>query len=185
MLLFILDGFKGSYKVSFVVDGIEDTEYVDTAVGSMMNECGDYIIGVIAIADQVLTAQKHLQSGIRHQLFQDADSFPGVFIQKPGHDVKGGTTPDFHGPESYLVHLRGNGLHLSGSHPGGKKGLVSITQGKISNFYWILAAFLSGAHIYVSSSSMNVIVGLAIGELSLRASWFWLSLVPGARKAAT
>src|SRR4030043_1659576 len=105
MLLFILYGFKDSYKVSFVVDSIEDTEHVDTAVGSMMSECGDYIIGVIAIADQVLTAQKHLQSGIGHQLFQDADSFPGVFIQKPGHEDRKSTTPDLHGPESCFVHL--------------------------------------------------------------------------------
>jgi hypothetical protein len=65
---FVLDGLKGSYEVAFVINGIENAEDVNAAVSGVVNKGDNYVISIITVADQVLSAQEHLQSGIRHQL---------------------------------------------------------------------------------------------------------------------
>ena len=106
-------------KVARVVQGVKDTENGDANFGGVVHECFHHVIGVIAVAHQVLPAEKHLQGRVRHQFLQDAGPFPGVLVEVARGHVKGGAAPDLHGEETDLVHLLGDGFHVRSAHTRG------------------------------------------------------------------
>src|ERR1035437_7482324 len=103
----------------------------------MAHEGSNDIISVVAITDQILATEQHLERGVRHQFLESAHSFPRVFVKKTGSDIKSSATPDFYGIKSSFVHFRGNGDHILRTHTCCKQRLVSITKGQIGNLEWI------------------------------------------------
>ena len=57
--------FDGNAQVAHVIHGIKDAENVDTIGGRFGDEGANDVIAVMAIAEQVLATQQHLQTGIR------------------------------------------------------------------------------------------------------------------------
>ncbi len=123
-----LDGRHHDFEVAVVVQGVEGPKDVHAVGGGALDEDFGHVVGVVAVADQVLTAQQHREGGLLDVLLEGADALPGVLVQKPVHGVEGGPTPHLHGPEADLVHHLGHGKHVLGAAAGCKQRLVAVAQ---------------------------------------------------------
>ncbi|CSA56049.1 Uncharacterised protein [Vibrio cholerae] len=56
--------------VAYIVHRIEDTKYIHAVFHRTLHKSIHYIIGIVAVAKQVLPAQQHLQWRIGHGLFE-------------------------------------------------------------------------------------------------------------------
>ena len=137
-----LDGPEGRLEVSRIVNRIENPEDVQTAFACVEAELSHDVISIVSVANDVLTAKEHHQFGVGHQLSQLYQSRPGVFIQKSGRYVKGGTTPDFHAEPTNFIHRFRNGDHVLRSHSGRQRRLVTITKSCIRDLKRICCCFL-------------------------------------------
>ena len=57
------------------------------------HEVADDVVAVMAVADQVLSAQQHLQRRLGAMLLDGAQALPGIFVQKTDAGVEGGAAP--------------------------------------------------------------------------------------------
>jgi hypothetical protein len=127
------DRLQRHLDIAHVVHGVEYPEYVHPVVGRTLHELRDHIVGVMAIAQNVLAAEQHLLRRIRHGFFQFPDPLPGILPQVADAGIEGGPTPGFQGPETHLVQFRRDRQHVIEAHPGGQQRLVGITQHHVSN----------------------------------------------------
>ncbi|AGS65170.1 hypothetical protein I137_00265 [Salmonella enterica subsp. enterica serovar Pullorum str. S06004] len=82
----------------------------------------------MAVAEQVLAAQQHLQGSLRHGLFKLAQAQPRVFAEKADTGVKGGAAPALQRPVAHVIERGGNRPQA-----GGEQGLVGVTQDDVGN----------------------------------------------------
>jgi len=75
----------------------------------------------MAIADQVLATQEHLEFGGLDPLTYLSQALPGVFLKITQADVKCRTAPHLQREEPNLVHLFQNRQHILSGHPGGNQ----------------------------------------------------------------
>ena len=127
------DGLQGGFHIARVVHGVEDAEHVHAVFDGALNETLHHVIGVVAVAEQVLAAEQHLQRGLRHGLFELAQADPRVLAEEADAGVKGGAAPAFKGPVARVVELSGDGEHIVEAQAGGEKGLVGVAQDDIGN----------------------------------------------------
>ena len=80
VLACLLDRRRRGLEVARVVQGIEDAEDVDAVLGRLGHEAPHDVVAVVPVADQVLTAQQHLERRAVHVVAYDAQAFPGVFV---------------------------------------------------------------------------------------------------------
>lgn len=123
-----LDRFDGHTQVTHVVHGVEDTEHVNTIDRGLGDEGLDHVVAVVAVAQQVLATQQHLQAGVRQGGAQLAQTLPRVFLEEAHAGVEGRATPDFQRPVAHLVELVADRQHVFGAHAGGQQGLVGVAQ---------------------------------------------------------
>ena len=133
--------FDNGFKIAVIIQGIKGPEYIHAVSSCPLHKGLGNIICIIAVSHKVLGAEQHGKRGFGGIFFKCPDPFPGIFIQKAVHGVKSGATPGFKGPETNFIHQLGNRDHVLGSAPGGKEGLVAVTQGQIHNLdrvfgYW-------------------------------------------------
>ncbi len=81
--------------VAHVVHGVEHAEHVHAAFRRPFHEGVDHVVGVMAVAEQVLPAQQHLLGRVGHRLLELADALPGVLAQVADAGVEGGAAPGF------------------------------------------------------------------------------------------
>ena len=124
---------QGGFHVARVVHGVEDAEHVHAVFDGALSEALHHVIGVVAVAEEVLAAEQHLQGGLRHGLFELAQADPGVLAEEADAGVKGGAAPAFKGPVARVVELSGDGEHIVEAQAGGEKGLVGVAQDDIGN----------------------------------------------------
>ncbi|VGQ13495.1 hypothetical protein SB5387_05403 [Klebsiella variicola] len=127
------DRLQGGLHVARVVHGVEDAEDVHAVFDGALDEAFHHVIGVVAIAEQVLAAEQHLQRGLRHRLFQLTQADPRVLAEEADAGVKGGAAPAFEGAIADLVELSGDGEHIVETQTGGEQGLVGVAQDDIGN----------------------------------------------------
>jgi len=125
-----LDHFHGVGHVADIVQGVENAKDLDAALDGTGDEFLHQVIGVVAIAHDVLPAQEHLEGGIGHLLLEGADPLPGILVQEPHGRVKGRAAPHLDGMVAHLVHLAGDGQHVRLAHAGRQKRLVRVAQGR-------------------------------------------------------
>ncbi|CQQ46800.1 Uncharacterised protein [Salmonella enterica subsp. enterica serovar Typhimurium str. DT104] len=124
---------QGGFHIARVVHGIEDAEHVHAVFDGAFDEAFHHVIGVVAIAEQVLAAQQHLQGSLRHGFFELAQAQPRVLAEKADAGVKGGAAPAFEGAVAHVVELSGNRQHIVKAQAGGEQGLVGVAQDDIGN----------------------------------------------------
>ncbi|MCY1180164.1 hypothetical protein D9M73_205940 [compost metagenome] len=131
-----LDRFDGHAQVTHVVHGVENAEHIDAVDRRLGDEGLDHVVAVVAVAQQVLAAQQHLQAGVWQRCAQLAQALPRVFLEEAHAGVEGGATPDFQRPVADLVELVADRQHVFGAHAGGQQRLVGVAQDGIgdSNF---------------------------------------------------
>ncbi|VEA42563.1 Uncharacterised protein [Salmonella enterica subsp. enterica] len=97
------------------------------------DEAFHHVIGVVAVAEQVLAAQQHLQRGFGHGFFEFAQAQPRVFAEKADTGVKGGAAPALQRPVAHVIERGGNRQHVIKAQAGGEQRLVGVTQDDVGN----------------------------------------------------
>ena len=139
---FLVGGLDGSLQVARVVQGVENTDDIDAVGNGLLYEVLDSVIGVRTIAQHVLAAEQHLQFLMGQLLAQDAQTLPGVLVQKTDAGVERSAAPALNGEVRDLVHLGQDRTHLVHRHTGSKQGLVRVAQNDLGD----LNRFLSQCH---------------------------------------
>ena len=122
------DGGDGGFHVADVVQGVEDAENVHAVGGSPLDEGVHHVVGIVAIAHQILPPQQHLEPRIGHDALDRAQAFPGVLLEESQAGVEGGSAPDLQRPEADLVEAVGDLQHVLGPHARSQQGLVPVAQ---------------------------------------------------------
>src|SRR5664280_293643 len=117
--------------VTGVVQCVEDPEDVHAVLGRLLYEMVHDVVTVVAVAQQVLAAQKHLQTAVGHQRAERSQTLPGVFVQEPDAGVVGGATPALDAPVPGHVDILAGTDHVLGGHPGRHQGLVSVPKNEL------------------------------------------------------
>ena len=131
VLLGPADGGDGLLHVPDVVQGVEDAEDVHAVGRGALDEGAHHVVVVMAVADQVLAAQQHLEARAAHHALERAEPLPGVFPQKAQAGIKGGAAPDFQGPEADRIEPVRDVEHVFRPHARGQQGLVAVAQGDV------------------------------------------------------
>ena len=113
--------FNGDLEVIGVVESVEYTNDVYAVLDRCAHEAAHNIVGIMLIAENVLTAQQHLKLGVGHFRADLAQALPRILVEKAQADVEGRAAPAFNGIESGLVHLFEDGLKLVVGKPCGDK----------------------------------------------------------------
>ena len=121
-------GFHSDLQVVDVVQSVEDTDDIDAVLNSLSYEQLDEIIGVVGVAQNVLTTQQHLQLGVGHLSTDLAQTLPGIFVQVAQADIEGSAAPALSCVVAGLVDGFQHGLELLERQTGGDQGLVGIAQ---------------------------------------------------------
>ena len=119
--------------VAHVVHGVEDPHYGNAVPDGRLHERLNYIVGIMLVAHQVLSTEKHLKRSVLERLFQGYKPLPRVLVQKPHGRVKSGSTPDFNRVEPHAVHLFRDRQHILSFHTCGQERLVPIPEGCVGN----------------------------------------------------
>ena len=131
----LADGLHGDLHVRQVVQRVEDAENVHPAVGGVLDETGDDVVGIVRVTDGVGAAEEHLEKDVRHLRAELAEAFPRALVEESHRGVEGRAAPHFQGE-----HLRravrvgvGHGEHVVGAHPGGDERLVGVAHGGVGD----------------------------------------------------
>jgi hypothetical protein len=80
MLAVFFDHFRRGLKVSQIIKGVKDPEYINTHFTGLFHKGPNHVVGIVPIADQVLAAQKHGEGGLFDIFFEGAGTLPWVLI---------------------------------------------------------------------------------------------------------
>ena len=128
MLVDVLDRAHGVLEIAWVVERVENTEYVHTVFSGLLDELVNHHVLVVAVTEEILAAQQHLQATIRHQLAECPQALPGIFIKEADAGVKGCAAPALHTPKTGLVHFFTDIDHVFHSHSRCHEALMSVSE---------------------------------------------------------
>ena len=87
----------------------------------------------MAVADDVLAAQQHLQGRALDMVLDDAQALPGVFVEEAQAGVERGAAPALQRVVADLVDLLEDRHDVGGAHAGGPQRLVGVAQGGVGD----------------------------------------------------
>jgi len=90
----------------------------------------------VAVAEDVLAAQQHLQWRVRQRLFQLPETFPGVLAEVADAGVERGTAPDLERPVADLVELCGDRQDIASAKTRRQQRLVAIARSDFGDPEW-------------------------------------------------
>ena len=64
MALFLLGSLNGSLQIADVVEAVKDTDDVNTVCDGFLNKVLHHIVSIVVVAQNILSAEQHLQLGI-------------------------------------------------------------------------------------------------------------------------
>jgi hypothetical protein len=126
-----LHGRDGTLDVAGVVEGVKNPEDIHAVLGGLLHKMVNNVVAIVAVAQQVLATQKHLQPAVRHQRTECPQPLPRILVQKPDTRVIRGTTPTLHTPEPRGINISTRTHHVLSGHPGRHQRLVSIPKGQL------------------------------------------------------
>ncbi|MHB8186016.1 MAG: hypothetical protein ACYDDU_07975 [Dermatophilaceae bacterium] len=130
MLADLLDSGNGALDVAGVVQSVEHPEDIHAVLGGLLDEMVNDVVAIVAVAQQVLASQKHLQAAVGKERAERSQALPGVFVEEPDAGVEGGTTPTLDTPVPSVVDVRTGTDHVFHRHSGCHQALVGVPQGK-------------------------------------------------------
>ena len=122
----LLDRVHRGPHVAGIVEGVEDAEDIDAVGRGPFDEGLEHVIGIVAVAKDVLTPQQHLETGVGNRLAQGPKPLPGILLEESQAGIESRPAPDLQRPVADLVQLSGNRQHILGPHPGRQQRLVGI-----------------------------------------------------------
>ena len=85
--------FDSDFEILKVVQRVEDADDVDAVANRRTNETLDDIIGIMLVAQDVLTTQKHLQLRVGHRGAEFTQALPRIFAEEAEADVERRAAP--------------------------------------------------------------------------------------------
>ena len=134
--LVLLQSFvNGDFHAGQPVQGVEDTEHVNAALGGQTDEFTDDVIGIAGVAHGVGAAQQHLEGDIGDLTTEPIQTFPGRFVQETVCHIEGSAAPHLQGEAvcQDLSHSRCALDHITSTHTGGQQALMGVTAGGVSD----------------------------------------------------
>ncbi len=129
----LLDGLHRVRHVARVVQCVEDAEDVHAVLRRLVDETLHHFILVVAVAQQVLAPQQHLQPGVGHQLAERPQTLPGVLVEEPDACIVGSTAPALDAPVAGLVDVLAGFDHVFHGHADRYQTLVSVAKDELGN----------------------------------------------------
>ena len=126
-------GLDSTLKVARIVERIENSEHVDAMNGRSLDKLVNNVIGVMAIAEEILRSKQHLKGRLGQRLLQKPQPIPRILTEITNTRIKGCPTPTFKGPKTNRVQLLTDGQHVINAKAGCQQGLVRISQHHIGN----------------------------------------------------
>ena len=80
MLAVLLDHRDHGLEIAVVVQGVEGPKDVHPVRTGPVHEGPRHIVGIVAVAHQVLGPQQHRKGGFLDIAFERPDPFPGVLV---------------------------------------------------------------------------------------------------------
>src|SRR4051794_27492144 len=111
MLSGAADGGDRAAEIADVVEGIEDAEHVHAVLGRFIDEAIDDGILIVAVAEQVLAAQQHLEAAVGQELAELAQTLPRVLVEETDTRIEGGASPALDRPITRLLDIGACGNH--------------------------------------------------------------------------
>ena len=121
-------------QVAQIVQTVENTDDINTVGDGFLYKVLHHVVGVGTVAQDVLSAEEHLQLGILEALPELSQSVPGIFLQETQGSVEGGSSPALHRMITHFIQLFYDGQHLLCGHTGRNQRLVRVSQNSLSNF---------------------------------------------------
>ena len=142
-----LSGTHCAFQVACIVKSIENTDNGYAVINRTVYKFAYNVIGIMVIAQNVLTAQQHLNRGFTQMLFERAQTLPGILVKEAQAGVKCGAAPSLQSIVAGVIQLFQCRQHVADAHSGGSKGLVAVTQDGFNYFYGFL---LHGSTPFIS-----------------------------------
>ena len=95
------------------------------------------VIGVMSVAEDVLSAEEHLEFGVLNAVADGAETVPGVFVEETEAGIEGSTAPSFERMVADFIELGKNLEHFVGGHSGSDKRLVRVAKDCFGDFQFI------------------------------------------------
>ena len=140
----LLDAPDGLFEVARVVQRVEDAEDVHAVLARERHEAVHHVVRVVLVAEDVLTAQEHLE----RRLFADGldlpEALPGVLAQEAHAHVERGAAPAFERVVAGAVDRLGDLENVVRPQPRGPQGLVGVAQRRVRDADLLLGL---GVHV--------------------------------------
>ena len=95
----------------------------------------------MAVAEEVLAAEQHLEPRVGKQLTERTQALPGILVEEADAGVEGGAAPAFDREQARQVGGIGRRRldHVERPHPGGEQRLVRVAQRRVGQQHlWLL-----------------------------------------------
>ena len=146
----LFDRLHRRFQIARVVERVEHAHDADAVFDGLGDEFFHHVVRIMAVAEQVLAAQQHLDGRLLQISFQRAQALPRVFVQKAEAGIEGGAAPRFQRIIADIVQLFQHGDHFIQAHARRRLRLVRVTQDGIRDHHFFCNIF---SHCYSPKSS--------------------------------
>ena len=129
-------GLDRRLDVAHIVQRVEDADDVDAVFNRRLNEAAHGVVRIVAVAQNILAAQQHLELGVLHVLLDGAQALPGVLVQIAQTGIERRTAPAFDRIISGRVHLVERVLEIGQRHARRHQGLLRVAQDGFRNIHF-------------------------------------------------
>ena len=133
MTAVFLDARDGDLEVARIVERIEHAENIHSVLAGERDKALYDIVGIMLVAENVLTAKKHLQGRLGARLLYPAQSLPRILAQKAHADVERRAAPAFKRVKARVVDLGSDFKNIVGTHACSPKRLMGVAQCRVGN----------------------------------------------------
>ncbi len=120
--------------IARVVKRIEYTYNIDTVFNGQTAETVDDVVGIVLVAEQILSAEQHLQLRIGKRFSKHTQSFPRVFVQITKARIESSSAPRFQSIITDFVEFIGNRKHFFYFHSRRSLRLMRVAKNRFHYF---------------------------------------------------
>src|SRR5262249_31496863 len=106
------NSLQGAAQITDVVEGVEDPKDIHAVLGRLSDEAIDDSILVVAIAEQILAAEKHLEPSVRHEFAKGTQALPGILVEEADAGIISRPAPALRTPVTGPVDVLTNRRHV-------------------------------------------------------------------------
>ena len=110
-----LDGGDSLFEIARIVERIEAAEDVHAVFAGQSDKAFDHIVWIVLVAQEVLSAQKHLQRGFFADRLDLAQTLPGILAQETHADIERCSAPALERIIAGIIDFLGNGQNVIGT----------------------------------------------------------------------